>query len=197
LRRWDPETPFETGYDSPVLFSLSMTDSPARRHRSTYDRALDMLEARARGVVELRRLLLKKGEPEPDVDAAIERLRSNGLLDDDNFARQLARSRALGGGQSRRRIAQELTKRGVDRETASEAIDDVFEHEEIDEAASIERVARKKLRMLAGVDGPTRRRRLYAYLARRGYDIDDINRALSAVLAEQEASSADPPEESA
>jgi regulatory protein len=156
-----------------------------------------MLEARARGVVELRRLLLKKGEPEPDVDAAIERLRTNGLLDDDNFARQLARSRALGGGQSRRRIAQDLAKRGVDRETASEAIDDVFEHEEIDEAASIERVARKKLRMLAGVDGPTRRRRLYAYLARRGYDIDDINRALSAVLAEQEASSADPPEESA
>jgi regulatory protein len=121
-----------------------------------------MLEARARGVTELRRLLLKKGEPEPDVDAAIERLRANGLLDDDNFARQLTRSRALGAGQSRRRIAQELAKRGVDRDTASEAIDDVFEHEEIDESASIERVARKKLRMLAGVDVPTRRRRLYA-----------------------------------
>ena len=89
-----------------------MTQSPAKRERSTYDRALDMLEARARGVEELRRRLLKKGEPEPDVDAAIERLRANGLLDDANFARQLTRSKALGAGLSRRRIAQELAKRG-------------------------------------------------------------------------------------
>lgn len=158
-----------------------MTDSPKAK-RSTYERALDMLEARSRGIAELRRLLLRKGEPETDVDAAIDRLRASGLLNDDNFARQLTRSRALGTGQSRRRIAQELAKRGVDRETASQAIDDVFDDEQIDEAASIERVARKKLRMLTGVDAPTRRRRLYAYLARRGYDMDAISRALSAVL---------------
>ena len=91
--------------------------------RSTYERALDMLEARARGVEELRRLLIKKGEPEADVDAAIERLRANGLLDDANFARQLTRSKALGPGLSRRRIAQELTKRGVARDVSAEAID--------------------------------------------------------------------------
>jgi regulatory protein len=159
-----------------------MSDSPAKRERSTYDRALDMLEARSRGVLELRRLLLRKGEPESDVDAAIERLRANGLLDDANFARQLTRSKALGAGQSRRRIAQELGRRGVDRSTAAEAIDAVFDDEEIDEAASIERVARKKLRMLGGVDDATRRRRLYAHLARRGFDVDDINRVLTIVL---------------
>ena len=61
------------------------------RERSTYDRALDMLEARSRGVVELRRLLLKKGEPEADVDAAIERLRAAG-------ARLLNEPRAGAGG---------------------------------------------------------------------------------------------------
>src|SRR3954469_2829440 len=125
-----------------------MTDSPAKRRRSTYDRALDMLEARARGVAELRRLLLKKGEPEADVDAAIERLRANGVLDDANFARQLTRFKALGAGLSRRRIQQELSKRGVSREISSEAIRDVFDEEGVDEEASIERVARKKLRML-------------------------------------------------
>src|SRR3954471_19257508 len=99
-----------------------MTDSPAKRRRSTYDRALDMLEARARGVTELRRLLLRKGEPEPDVDAAIERLRSNGVLDDTNFARQLTRSKAAGPGLSRRRIQQELSKRGVARDISDAAI---------------------------------------------------------------------------
>src|SRR5579884_459101 len=117
---------------------------PDKPKRSTYDRALDMLEARARGVAELRRLLIRKGEPEADVDAAIERLRASGLLDDANYARQLTRSKALGAGLSKRRIQQELAKRGVARETSDQAIDEVFEDEAIDEDVSIERVARKK-----------------------------------------------------
>lgn len=153
-----------------------------KSQRSTYDRALDMLEARARAVDELRRLLIKKGEPQPDVDAAIERLRAAGILDDAHFARQLARSKALGAGLSRRRIQQELSKRGVAREISDEAIDQVFDEEGVQEEASIERVARKKLRMLGRVDEATRKRRLYGFLARRGYENDDIQRVLRAIL---------------
>jgi regulatory protein len=141
-----------------------------------------MLEARSRGVAELRRRLILKGEPEAEVDAAIERLRANGVLDDANFARQLTRSKALGAGFSRRRIQQELSKRGVAREISAEAIEEVFDDEGVDEEASIERVARKKLRMLTKVDEPTRKRRLYAFLARRGYDSEDIKRVMTQVL---------------
>jgi regulatory protein len=158
-----------------------MTDSRPSR-RSTYERALDMLEARARAVTELRRLLIKKGEPPEDVDAAIERLRTTGLLDDANFARQLTRSKALGGGHSRRRIQQELAKRGVARDVSNEAVEEVFEDEGIDEAATIERVARKKLRTLGGVDLATQKRRLFGFLARRGYNPDAIARVLRVVL---------------
>jgi regulatory protein len=152
------------------------------RTRSTYERALDMLEARARAVTEMRRLLIKKGEPVDEVDAAIERLRASGLLDDANFARQLARSKAVGAGASKRRIQQELSKRGVTREISDAAIDAVFVEEQIDEADSIERVARKKLRTLSKLDAPTQKRRLYGFLARRGYDSDDIQRVLRVVL---------------
>jgi regulatory protein len=162
-----------------------MTES-SKPKRSTYDRALDMLEARARGVAELRRLLIRKGEPEAEVDATIERLRASGLLDDANYARQVTRSKALGAGLSKRRIQQELAKRGVAREISDDAIDEVFEDESIDEEVSIERVARKKLRMLTKVDEPTRRRRLYGFLARRGYDSDDIQRVLERVIGESD-----------
>jgi regulatory protein len=158
-----------------------MTDSKPSR-RSTYERALDMLEARARGVTELRHLLIKKGEPPDDVDAAIERLRAAGVLDDANFARQLTRSKALGGGHSRRRIQQELAKRGVARDVSDAAIEEVFEEEGVDESASIERVARKKLRTLTGLDVTTQKRRLFAYLARRGYNSDAIARVVRVVL---------------
>ena len=88
---------------------------------------------------------------------------------------------------SRRRIGQELAKRGVSREISDEAIGAVFDEEGIDEAESIDRVARKKLRMLTKVDEATRRRRLYAFLARRGYDNDDITRVLRTLLAQSDA----------
>jgi regulatory protein len=153
-----------------------------RPTRSTYERALDMLEARARGADELRRLLVRKGEPAAEVDETIERLTRAGLLDDANYARQLARSKALGAGMSRRRIQQELSKRGVAREVSTEAIARVFEDESVDEGKLIERAAAKKLRTLGRLDEPTRRRRLYAFLARRGFDADDIQRVIRALL---------------
>jgi regulatory protein len=158
----------------------------AKPKRSTYDRALDMLEARARAVTELRRLLIRKGEPPEDVDLAIERLRANGLLDDTNFARQLTRSKALGAGLSRRRIQQELSKRGVARDVSDEAITEVFDEEGVDESAAIERVARKKLRLLGNVDAATRKRRLYGFLARRGYGPDAIGDVVARLIGREE-----------
>jgi regulatory protein len=148
---------------------------------ATYDRALNMLALRARSARELRHQLLRKGEPADQVDAAIDRLHATGLLDDDAFARQFARAKALGAGMSRRRIQQELGRRGVAREIGDRAIADVFEEEQLDEATVVEQAARKKLRSLKALDVETRKRRLFAFLARRGYDLDDIKRAVHAV----------------
>jgi regulatory protein len=144
----------------------------------TYDRALNMLAARGRASAELRRLLVRKGELAEQVDVAIERLVSAGFLDDAAFARQFTRSKGVSGGLSRRRLQQELGKRGVSRETGSEAIETVFTEEGVDEAAAIERVAHKKLRSLSSLDTATKRRRLYSFLARRGYDSDEIGRVV-------------------
>ena len=47
-------------------------------------------------------------------------------------------------------------------------------------------VAAKKARSLAGLDPQTRRRRLYAFLARRGFSVDDINRVVSRDAEAQE-----------
>ena len=148
---------------------------------ATYDRALNLLALRARSSQELRRQLVRKGEPADQVDAAIARLQMAGFLDDHAFARQFARSKAVGAGMSRRRIQQELGRRGVARQIGDDAIADVFAEEQLDEHAVVEEAARKKLRSLKNLDAGTRKRRLYAFLARRGYDLDDIRRVMQAV----------------
>ena len=155
----------------------------------TYDRALDMLALRARSAADLRRTLVRKGEPPEYVDFAVERLLNAGFLDDASFARQFARTRVLGAGLSRRRIASELARRGVARDIVSAAIDDVFGEEHVDEEATLERVARKKLGTLSRLDAFTQRRRLYAFLARRGYDADDIGRVVDDLVRTANAGS--------
>jgi regulatory protein len=162
---------------------------------ATYDRAVNMLAARARSASDLKRQLVRKGEPAPLVDAAIEKLRAAGFLDDAAFARAFARSKALGAGASKRRLQQELSRRGVARDVGEEAVAEVFEEEEIDEGESVERLARKRLRSLARLDAATRDRRLWSFLARRGYDADVIRRAIERVTGEDVDAGADAPSE--
>ncbi|HKW47313.1 MAG TPA: regulatory protein RecX [Gemmatimonadaceae bacterium] len=154
---------------------------------ATYDRALNMIALRARSSSELRRLLLRKGESSEFVDVAIERLLRAGFLDDASFARQFARSKAVGAGLSRRRVQQELARRGVARDVADAAIAEVFIEEHVDEEGTLERVARKKMKSLERLDPSVQRRRLYSFLARRGYDSDDIARTVHSVMSHDEA----------
>ena len=144
----------------------------------TYARSLDMLARAPRSVYDLRRRLLLKGEAEADVDAAIERLTAAGLVDDAAYARAFVRSKVSSQGFSRRRLQQELAKRRVARDIADAAIIEVLHDDEVDEGANIERAALKKLRALRGLDDETRRRRLYAYLGRRGYSVDQVRAVL-------------------
>ncbi len=137
---------------------------------AVYDRALGMLAARGRSSRELRQRLVRAGSLPAHADAAVARLQEAGLLDDSAYARQVARSRVATRGDSRRRVSQALAQAGVARQTADEAVADVFDEEAVDEAALVEDAARKRVRTLGDLDPATRRRRLYGYLMRRGHD---------------------------
>ena len=147
----------------------------------TYDRALNMLAFRGRASRELARSLVRKGEPKELVDRAIERLTEQGLLDDAAFAESFTRAKVIGAQQSRRRVQQDLARKGVAREVTDAAIATVFDEEQVDQREIVEQAARKKLASLRKLDPVVRRRRLYAFLARRGYDSDDIRAAMDAV----------------
>jgi regulatory protein len=146
-----------------------------------HDRALDLLAFRARAARELRLALIRKGEPAPYVDRAIARLASLGLVDDAAFARQFTRARIAGPGFSRRRLQSELARRGVARDVADAAIAESIAEDGIDMDDTLERIARRKLRTMRSLSAPARRRRLYAFLARRGHDADAIRRVLERI----------------
>ena len=95
-----------------------------------------------------------------------------------NFA---LRAERVAAQQSRRRVQQDLARKGVARDVTDAAIATVFDEEQVDQREIVEQAARKKLGSLRKLEPVVRRRRLYAFLARRGYDAEDIRAAMDAV----------------
>jgi regulatory protein len=171
-----------TSYSEPL--ANRVTIEAAALH--TFDRALAMLAARPRAARDLERVLVRKGEPAEHVAAAVQRLVAMGILDDAQFARQFIRAKISGAGLSRRRLQSELWRRGVARDVIDDALAEVMSEDEVDEDAQIAEVAARKLRTLRSADPAVARRRLYAFLARRGYDSSAIRRVMDSLPASEE-----------
>jgi len=130
--------------------------------------ALRALARRAHARLDLQRRLVKKQHPPAAVDAALERLASRGLLDDRQFAEQYAALRAT-RGKGPARLLGDLMAQGVERRTAEHAVRRALEEEGIDPGLEARAVAAKRARQLAGLPVSVRKRRLLAFLVRRGY----------------------------
>ena len=141
---------------------------------TAYNYALNLLSARPYSTSALHRKLIQKRYSAADAEDAIRRLVANGLLNDAKYAEQYARSKILSTGASKRRVQQDLYRKGIKGDLATNAIANVLEQEEIDPTVMIERVAKKKLAQLGDLEPLVLRRRLFAFLARRGYDLDEI-----------------------
>jgi regulatory protein len=146
-----------------------------------------LLTARPRAEKELRTRLRQKGYEAGAIDAAIERLRGWGYLDDEAFARTWVANRMAHRPRGSRLLAQELRHKGVDRDQIASAIEEAG----VDEVAAATEVARKQAAKLSGLEPDVARRRLTGFLGRRGFDYGTIKAALAAIDLESDADDAD------
>jgi regulatory protein len=130
--------------------------------------ALRALARRAHARLDLQRRLVKKQHPPAAVEAALERLTVRGLLDDRRFAEQYAALRAT-RGKGPARLLRDLVAQGVECRTADDAVRRALVEEGIDPEIEARAVATRRARQLAGLPVPVRKRRLLAFLVRRGY----------------------------
>ncbi len=127
---------------------------------------LDQLTGRARSRQELSDKLASRNVPAEIATKVLDRFTDVGLVDDGAFARTWVTQRQQGKGLSRRVLAQELRRKGVDDEVAKEALDEI---DPADEASAAHELVRKKMRSMRGVDDQVATRRLVGMLARKGY----------------------------
>ena len=143
---------------------------------SAYTDALRLLARRELSVTQLRGRLVEREHPSEEIDRAIEHLLETRALDDGRVARAHARTAAGVKGRGRLRVMRELNEMGIARETASEALADVFA--DVDERALITKAVQKKMRGRTRIADVAERARLYQYLMRQGFTPAGISAAL-------------------
>jgi len=156
---------------------VARAGAAARAHRFM----LRSLGARAqsRGMVLDR--LRRKGFDDDAARAAVERLERAGLIDDEAFAHAMARTVLSRGPVGVRRLQQTLLAKRLDRDLADRvAREALADRDGSDDALAL---ARRRARSLpASLDERAASRRIYAYLARRGFEADACARAVRTAL---------------
>jgi regulatory protein len=104
-----------------------------------YDYALGALGRRMRTVAELRRLMRPRVEPgeagHARVETVLARLLERGYLNDTAFAADYTRLRQEGAKFGRRRVQQDLQRKGVDGEVVATTLDTAYENVNDEELA--------------------------------------------------------------
>lgn len=139
----------------------------AADEEAAFRTAVRKLQARPFAVADLTRRLILKGHPPGAAAAAVERARLAGLVDDDRFARNYIDTRSA-RGRGPARLRRDLSALGVDRGLIDRALADCGP-EGGAEAAQVERLVETRAGQLRGLPAPVIRRRLLAFLARRGF----------------------------
>ncbi|WP_092373813.1 regulatory protein RecX [Micromonospora phaseoli] len=165
------------------------TTSAAPRDEAEVAReiCLRQLAVRPRTRAELATALARRGISEETAAGVLDRYDEVGIIDDAAFARAWVASRHAGRGLARRALANELRQRGVDGDTASEALGEL---DETTEAETARALVERKLRTARGEPDAVFRR-LVGMLARKGYPPGVSIRAVKDALAAQSAEAAE------
>ena len=147
---------------------------------AAYRTVLRALEVRSYARGDLARRMLRKGHQRQAIEGALERAAALGLLDDAAFARNYVQTRAA-RGRGPSRLLRDLLSMGVERSLIDGAITAEWSAD-TDKTAMPLALATKRAAQLGALPRQVKRRRVVAYLARRGFSGRDISEMVDKVV---------------
>ena len=141
--------------------------------RRAYNYAVSLLARRDHSEKELMEKLSRKGYTD-GAEAAIEKLRNSGYVSDERFARLYVRELRSLKKYGKRRIEQELYRKGIARDIISEVLDET----DFDENELVALIERKYSRYLGDEKGI---QKTINSLVRMGYGYGEIRDALKTI----------------
>src|SRR5262245_6772411 len=120
-----------------------------------------MLGRRELSEAQIRQRLERRGHGEPEIDAAVARLKEERAIDDTRVAGAIARTEVT-RKRGRRRASRQIQAAGIPASVAKSAVDEVFEA--IDDDSLIEAALTKRLKGRERAADDREWQRLYRYL---------------------------------
>ena len=148
---------------------------------AAYRTALRAIERRSFARADLARRLLRKGHAPAAVEAALARVQEQGLLDDAAFAANDVEPRAA-RGRGPLRLRRDLMAMGVERAIVDRAVA-AHARESGGNGEVPLALASKRAAQLRDLPRHVRRRRVLAYLARRGFSGREVSDMVGQLLA--------------
>jgi regulatory protein len=140
---------------------------------------LKLLAASPKSGAELKKKLASKGYDAGIIDQTLADLRTQGILDDAAYAKDLMARLTLGKAAGRYKIAFELKRHGISKKISDGLLETLSDEQEAERALE---QARLKWTGWTKLDPQKRKKRLYDFLIRKGYDFQiaqDILQKLS------------------
>lgn len=155
-------------------------DRPDGRFERINNVSMNALARRGISAAEMVDLLVKRGFERHEVDAECERLIGVGLLDDQALAETLLRTLTQRKGLGRSALTAELRRRKLDATAIETALAELDTDDELTRALEL---AERRAPQLRSLDAETARRRLGAFLMRKGYSGSVVSTAVARALA--------------
>ncbi|HEY5321048.1 MAG TPA: regulatory protein RecX [Galbitalea sp.] len=154
-------------------------ESEGERSARAANVSMHALARRGMSSAEMTALLRSRDLTAGDVEDEVDRLERVGLLDDHELASNLVRTLHDRKGLGRSAITAELRRRRIDAVAIEEALNGLDGDDELARATEI---ATKRAPQLRNLDAETARRRLGAFLMRKGYSGSVVSSAVAAAL---------------
>jgi regulatory protein len=143
-----------------------------------YQKALKLIDYRFRSEAEIRRNLGRNKLDNRVITDVLDRLRSNGLVDDAKFAQNWVENRKEFRPRSQRALRFELIQRGVQQEIIEKAIHS-FNEEEMAYQAAL-----RQSRKIKFQEWKEYRQKMLRHLAQRGFSYETSTEAAQRVWAD-------------
>ncbi|MCU1551576.1 MAG: hypothetical protein JWR36_2136 [Glaciihabitans sp.] len=164
-------------------------ETVGERSARAHNVSMHALTRRGLSSAEMTTLLRSRDLDSTDIEIEVARLEEVGLLDDRELAGNLVRTLQDRKGLGRSAITAELRRRKVDSVAIEEALSELDGDDELSRAREI---AMKRAPQLRSLDAETARRRLGAFLMRKGYSGSVVSSAVASALASNAPSTRGP-----
>lgn len=142
-------------------------------------RTLHLLKKMDRTEQELRNKLKDGFYPEDIIDKAIEYVKGYNYINDESYVQRFIEYKSK--FKSKLEITSQLKQKGISREF----INCIYDTIKVDESNAIIKLIKKKVSNINKIDY-NQRRKLYMYLCRKGFQYEDIDKAIEKMKEEDE-----------